>query len=87
MLDTVAAPTLWDLELANAIAAVSQHPPRNGFEEMLQWTKEGKLWTFPVNNEAGMSVVMLRLDCISQYWLAMDLPLVGFEAYLATLTV
>ncbi|XP_059154369.1 small ribosomal subunit protein mS31-like [Physella acuta] len=26
--------------------------PRNHFEEMIQWTKEGKLWTFPIDNEA-----------------------------------
>ncbi|MEE6472353.1 hypothetical protein FKM82_009586 [Ascaphus truei] len=47
-------PTLWDLELANQIAATSEQPPRNGFEEMIQWTKEGKLWTFPIDNEAGL---------------------------------
>ncbi|XP_040282016.1 28S ribosomal protein S31, mitochondrial [Bufo bufo] len=47
-------PTLWDLELAKEIASVSEHPPRNGFEEMIQWTKEGKLWTFPIDNETGL---------------------------------
>ncbi|XP_056417969.1 28S ribosomal protein S31, mitochondrial [Hyla sarda] len=46
--------TLWDLELAKEISYISEHPPRNGFEEMIQWTKEGKLWTFPVDNEAGL---------------------------------
>ncbi|XP_013776347.1 28S ribosomal protein S31, mitochondrial-like isoform X2 [Limulus polyphemus] len=29
-------------------------PPRNGFEEMIQLTEQGKLWTFPINNEAGL---------------------------------
>ncbi|XP_066495702.1 small ribosomal subunit protein mS31 isoform X2 [Tiliqua scincoides] len=53
-LETVTMPTLWDLELAMEIAAVSQQPARNGFEEMIQWTKEGKLWEFPINNEAGL---------------------------------
>jgi len=24
---------------------------RNGFEEMIQWTKEGKVWKFPIDNE------------------------------------
>ncbi|XP_051882293.1 28S ribosomal protein S31, mitochondrial [Pristis pectinata] len=52
--ETVAQPSLWDIELANKIAAVSEQLPRNGFEEMIQWTKEGKLWQFPVNNEAGL---------------------------------
>ncbi|KAG8585021.1 hypothetical protein GDO81_004867 [Engystomops pustulosus] len=51
---TEVSPNLWDLELAKEIAFISEHPPRNGFEEMIQWTKEGKLWTFPVDNEAGL---------------------------------
>uniref|UniRef100_H3AM76 Small ribosomal subunit protein mS31 n=1 Tax=Latimeria chalumnae TaxID=7897 RepID=H3AM76_LATCH len=46
--------TLWDIELANQIASTTRQLPRNGFEEMIQWTKEGKLWEFPVNNEAGL---------------------------------
>ncbi|NWI17193.1 RT31 protein, partial [Crypturellus soui] len=48
------APTIWDLEFAKEIAAVTEQPPRNGFEEMIQWTKEGILWEFPIDNEAGM---------------------------------
>nr|XP_033806289.1 28S ribosomal protein S31, mitochondrial isoform X2 [Geotrypetes seraphini] len=48
------SPTLWDLELAKQIAAAGHQPPRNGFQEMIQWTKEGKLWEFPINNEAGL---------------------------------
>ncbi|KAM4047406.1 small ribosomal subunit protein mS31 [Anomaloglossus baeobatrachus] len=47
-------PTLWDLELAKEVASIFEHPPRNGFEEMIQWTKEGKLWSFPIDNEAGL---------------------------------
>ncbi|XP_020643718.3 small ribosomal subunit protein mS31 isoform X1 [Pogona vitticeps] len=52
-LQPVTPPTLWDLELAEEIAAVYQQAPDNAFEEMIQWTKEGKLWEFPINNEAG----------------------------------
>ncbi|XP_060557955.1 small ribosomal subunit protein mS31-like isoform X1 [Ruditapes philippinarum] len=29
------------------------YPPSNAFEEQIQWTREGKLWTFPIDNEAG----------------------------------
>nr|CAG4645483.1 EOG090X04UC [Lynceus sp. MCZ IZ 141354] len=29
-------------------------PPRNRFEEMVQWTEQGKLWNFPIANEQGM---------------------------------
>ncbi|XP_063807980.1 small ribosomal subunit protein mS31 [Pseudophryne corroboree] len=48
------SPNLWDLELAKDIAYMCEQPPRNGFEEMIQWTKEGKLWTFPIDNEVGL---------------------------------
>ncbi|XP_052642172.1 28S ribosomal protein S31, mitochondrial [Harpia harpyja] len=53
-LQTVSSPTIWDLEFAKEIAAITAQPPRNGFEEMIQWTKEGILWEFPIDNEAGM---------------------------------
>lgn len=53
----VSSPTIWDLEFAKEIAAVTEQPPRNGFEEMIQWTKEGILWEFPIDNEAGMCTV------------------------------
>ena len=29
-------------------------PPTNAFEEMIQWTNEGKLWRFPIDNEQGL---------------------------------
>ncbi|XP_011368665.1 28S ribosomal protein S31, mitochondrial [Pteropus vampyrus] len=51
--ETETAPSLWDVEFAKQLAAVNEQPFQNGFEEMIQWTKEGKLWEFPVNNEAG----------------------------------
>ncbi|NXC74955.1 RT31 protein, partial [Anhinga anhinga] len=50
----VSSPTIWDLEFAKEIGAIAAQPPRNGFEEMIQWTKEGILWEFPIDNEAGM---------------------------------
>ncbi|NWI22976.1 RT31 protein, partial [Sula dactylatra] len=53
-LKTVSSPTIWDLEFAKEIGAITAQPPRNGFEEMIQWTKEGILWEFPIDNEAGM---------------------------------
>lgn len=49
-----AAPSLWEIEFAKQLATVSEQPFGNGFEEMIQWTKEGKLWEFPINNEAGL---------------------------------
>ncbi|XP_005037989.2 PREDICTED: 28S ribosomal protein S31, mitochondrial [Ficedula albicollis] len=53
-LKTVSSPTIWDLEFAKEVAAVTAQPPRNGFEEMIQWTKEGILWEYPIDNEVGM---------------------------------
>ncbi|XP_021474625.1 28S ribosomal protein S31, mitochondrial isoform X1 [Oncorhynchus mykiss] len=50
----IAVPTLWDMELANQVALSTNQMPRNGFEEMIQWTKEGRLWQYPINNEAGL---------------------------------
>lgn len=29
------------------------HPPANYFQEMILWTKQGKLWRFPIDNEQG----------------------------------
>ncbi|XP_035637176.1 28S ribosomal protein S31, mitochondrial isoform X2 [Oncorhynchus keta] len=52
----IAVPTLWDMELANQVALSTNQMPRNGFEEMIQWTKEGRLWQYPINNEAGLEV-------------------------------
>ena len=51
--ETEAAPSLWDVEFSKQLAAVNEQPFQNGFEEMIQSTKEGKLWEFPTNNEAG----------------------------------
>lgn len=41
------------MDFANQLSLSTNQMPRNGFEEMIQWTKEGKLWQYPVNNEAG----------------------------------
>lgn len=51
--ETETAPSLWDVEFAKQLAAMNEQPFQNGFEEMMQWTKEGILWEFPINNEAG----------------------------------
>ncbi|XP_076867716.1 small ribosomal subunit protein mS31 [Brachyhypopomus gauderio] len=52
--DLATRPTLWDIDLANQIAQAVNNRPRNGFEEMIKWTREGKLWHYPIDNEAGM---------------------------------
>ncbi|TDG43415.1 hypothetical protein AWZ03_010185 [Drosophila navojoa] len=30
------------------------HPPANYFEQMIQWTDQGKVWRFPIDNEQDM---------------------------------
>lgn len=45
--------TLWpELQERELKMAVTQ-PPKNHFEKMIQWTDQGKLWRFPINNEQG----------------------------------
>lgn len=51
---TEARPTLWDMDFANQLSTVTNQMPRNGFEEMIQWTQQGKMWQYPVDNEAGL---------------------------------
>lgn len=51
----LARPTLWDIEFAKQLSLSINNQPRNGLEEMIQWTKEGKLWQYPINNEDGDS--------------------------------
>ncbi|KAK5887389.1 hypothetical protein CesoFtcFv8_015994 [Champsocephalus esox] len=50
----VARPTLWDIVLANDLSLSTEQTHRNGLEEMIQWTKEGRMWQYPINNEAGL---------------------------------
>uniref|UniRef100_A0A452S7F1 Small ribosomal subunit protein mS31 n=1 Tax=Ursus americanus TaxID=9643 RepID=A0A452S7F1_URSAM len=58
--ETETAPSLWEVEFAKQLlAAVNEQPLQNGFAEMIQWTKEGKLWEFPINNEAGKLIIPL----------------------------
>ncbi|XP_077597008.1 small ribosomal subunit protein mS31 [Stigmatopora nigra] len=51
---TLARPTLWDTDFAEQLASAADQMPRNAFEEMIQWTREGKMWQYPIDNEAGM---------------------------------
>lgn len=47
-------PSLWDADLASQIVNMLNNQPRNGFEEMIQWTREGRMWRYPIDNEADM---------------------------------
>ncbi|OQV23474.1 putative 28S ribosomal protein S31, mitochondrial [Hypsibius exemplaris] len=41
----------WDALEKEELHKLLQQPPKNAFEEMARWTKQGKLWRFPINNE------------------------------------
>lgn len=43
----------WDRLAARDLKMSVTHPPANGFEEMILWTEQGKLWKFPIDNEQG----------------------------------
>ncbi|CAH0387656.1 unnamed protein product [Bemisia tabaci] len=51
--DPVNIPT-WRRLVNEEIKFTVTHPPKNYFEEMIQWTEQGKLWLFPIDNEQGM---------------------------------
>lgn len=44
----------WDMLLQRDLRLAVTHPPSNYFQQMIQWTDQGKLWRFPIDNEQGM---------------------------------
>ena len=45
---------IWDQLFNDELQYIIAQPPKNAFEEMIQWTEEGKLWKYPINNEQGL---------------------------------
>lgn len=43
--------SLFDIIEAEELKKSVRFPPRNSFEEMMQWTEDGKMWQFPIDNE------------------------------------
>ena len=56
--------TLFDKLEAEDTKQLMTLPPTNAFEEMIRWTEEGKLWTFPIDNEQGTATLFTH-DVIS----------------------
>lgn len=46
----VSLPT-WEFLYQRSLKIAITHPPKNIFEQLIQWTDEGKLWRFPIDNE------------------------------------
>jgi len=62
----------WDALYQKELKSLVTHPPANGFEEMMLWTEQGKLWQFPIDNEQGIGVrlkILIHL-CIlrTEFW-------------------
>ncbi|KAF6029598.1 mRpS31 [Bugula neritina] len=51
--DPIPMPDTWKKQFETQLEE-SKFFPHNAFEEMIQWTEEGKLWKFPIDNEQGM---------------------------------
>ncbi|XP_017765827.1 PREDICTED: 28S ribosomal protein S31, mitochondrial [Eufriesea mexicana] len=45
---------IWDEMEKSRLYFIKNSFITNAFEEMIQWTEEGKLWKFPIDNEQGM---------------------------------
>jgi len=45
---------IWEKYEQDELTRISSIPPRNAFEEMIQWTKDGILWKFPIDNEQDL---------------------------------
>uniref|UniRef100_A0A8C2WXT3 Small ribosomal subunit protein mS31 n=1 Tax=Cyclopterus lumpus TaxID=8103 RepID=A0A8C2WXT3_CYCLU len=71
-----ARPTLWDMDFANQLSLSTNQTPRNGLEEMIQWTKEGKMWQYPVNNEKHLEEGFARQGPVRHF---MELVVAGLE--------
>uniref|UniRef100_A0A1B6LRN0 Small ribosomal subunit protein mS31 n=1 Tax=Graphocephala atropunctata TaxID=36148 RepID=A0A1B6LRN0_9HEMI len=44
----------WRLCAARDLRLAITHPPTNIYEQMVQWTDQGMLWQFPIDNEQGL---------------------------------
>ncbi|XP_058804302.1 small ribosomal subunit protein mS31 [Phymastichus coffea] len=53
--DELQLPT-WNTLEKREIRLAELTVPQNVFQELIQWTNEGKIWHFPIDNEQGMEV-------------------------------
>lgn len=50
---TVSKLTTWEMLYQRELELLATQPPSNGFQQMILWTKQGKVWQFPIDNEQG----------------------------------
>ncbi|XP_047350568.1 28S ribosomal protein S31, mitochondrial-like isoform X1 [Vespa velutina] len=46
--------SMWESLEKRELDLIVHQPPKNIFQEMIQWTESGILWKFPIDNEIGM---------------------------------
>ncbi len=51
--ETVSELTSWEMLYQKELELLATQPPSNGFQQMILWTKQGKVWQFPIDNEQG----------------------------------
>nr|CAH0110864.1 unnamed protein product [Daphnia galeata] len=51
---TVSKLTTWEMLYQRELELLATQPPSNGFQQMILWTKQGKVWQFPIDNEQGL---------------------------------
>lgn len=44
---------MWDKLQNRELEMMRSKAPENVFDELIQWTEEGKIWNFPIDNEQG----------------------------------
>ncbi|XP_068626748.1 small ribosomal subunit protein mS31 [Battus philenor] len=45
---------MWERLNQRELNLATLQPPTNYFQKMIQWTEQGKVWKFPINNEQGL---------------------------------
>ena len=51
--DKLRIKTIWEQEEENELNQLRKLEVRHGFDEMVEMTREGKLWKYPIDNEQG----------------------------------
>lgn len=75
--------SIWNEAYERELRQCVTQPPSNGFLEMIQWTKQGKVWTFPIDNEVG-KFILIAIHCLS-YQIHSDLCILYFFYYFVLL--
>jgi Mitochondrial 28S ribosomal protein S31 len=77
----------WNMLEERELRLISSQVPNNGFEQMIRWTEQGKLWKFPINNEQGILfftnvkiMIILYISNATQVW-RKSLKLVFMNTY------